>query len=123
MYCTFFEKNTQNIQHTHTPPLYSLLQTHDGRKACLAAITSLDKTRGLKPWQFKNGLNAVAAATADDISSGGGKMATTLPLQELLSKYGTFKSTTKVEFKADRIILFGPDLYTARNIVVNGLIS
>merc|ERR1711991_627288 len=39
-----------------------LLETKDGRKACLAAISALDKAKGLKQYEFKRGLHNVAVA-------------------------------------------------------------
>ncbi len=59
-----------------------LLATKDGRKACLAAITALDKTRALKPFEHKAGLNAVSADTAAEMAAGRGKTTTALVLLE-----------------------------------------
>ena len=99
-----------------------LLETKDGRKACMAAITALDKARGLKAFEFKSGLKNVAIDTAEDIAKNNAT-GTTLPLVSLIQKYANIKSTAKEEFNADRIILFGVDLYTAKNIVCALLIN
>lgn len=100
-----------------------LLATHDGRKACLAAITALDKARAMKAYEQRAGLAHVAEQSSANMTAGKGQTACTLPLLEALQKQGKVASTTKVEFKTDRIILFGPDLYTARNIVAAALIN
>jgi hypothetical protein len=80
----------------------------------------------------------VAADTAEDIAQNNA-MNTSIKLMDVLQKYAKIKSTPKVEFKvcfswccfvlfmkchqADRIIIFGLDLYTAKNIVASLLIN
>jgi hypothetical protein len=81
-----------------------------------------DKAKNLKPFEFKKGLHRVAAETAEDIAQSN-STATNVKLVECLQKYAKIKSTPKAEFKADRIIIFGLDLYTAKNIVASLLIN
>lgn len=99
-----------------------LLKTVDGRKACMAAITACDKAKGLTAFDFRKGLDRISAATAEDIA-GKNATQTTLKLSDLLQQHAKVKSTPKQEFKGDRIIIFGPDLYTAKNIVSSLLIN
>ncbi len=88
----------------------------------MGAITALDKARGLRAFEWRAGLSRVAADTAEDIAHSNAT-GTTTKLMDLLQKYGKVKSTPKVEYKADRIIIFGPDLYTGKNIVAALLIN
>lgn len=128
-YATFLRSNRQNLYKGNQLELLKddlktkvLLETKDGRKACLAAISALDKARGLKEWSFRPGLHSVAVDTAEQIAVDNAT-GTSLPLISTLQRYASIKSSSKEEFKADRIIVFGPDLYTAKNIVASLLIN
>lgn len=85
-------------------------------------MTACEKARNLKQFEFRPGLHNVAKATAEDMCASN-KTNTNLGLMDLLQKNAKVESTKQHEFKADRIILFGPDLYTARNIVTSLLIN
>ena len=98
-----------------------LLATQSGRKAVNAAVSACDKARGLKPWDFGRGLHRLAVDTCEDISKRDA-MSTNVSIGTL-QQYANIKSSTKTEFKADRIIIYGPDLYTAQNIVISLLIN
>lgn len=88
-FATWIRSNRQNLYKGSNLELLKddlktkvLLATHDGRKACLAAITALDKTRALMPYEHKAGLNAVSADTASEMAEGKGKSSTALVLME-----------------------------------------
>jgi hypothetical protein len=129
VFATYLRSNRQNLYKGNQLELLKddlktkvLLATHDGRKACLAAISALDKTRGLKPFGWRDSLSHVAADTCEDIAQNNATQ-TSLKLMDVLGKYAKVKSSPKAEYKADRIVIFGPDLYTAKNIVASLLIN
>ena len=101
LYATFLRSNRQNLYKGNEIELLKddlktrvLLATKDGRKSCLAAISALDKAKGLKAFEFKKGLGKVAAETADDIAQSNGT-STSVKLVDCLQKYSKIKSTPK----------------------------
>lgn len=98
----------------------TLFATNHGRRGCLSAITALEKSGPLPPFRFSNGLGKVARDSVHSVVEG-------KPMPDLmqgLTAVGTFSSTRKQEFKAERIVLSGHEFANgAEDIMMNALIN